>query len=357
MTEQNEVYSRAAAYEDDDGRIVYRASSLGGCAGALVRARLGVTGSAPSDVMQTRFDEGHEYEAEVITRGIGVDFIQVTDRDKLAAWGTLVEHGDVPQIETEIAWSNKVVRCHPDGVVIQGSTLQPYVVEAKFFGDDLFFSTVQSVEVGGMLGLGLTRAWQASVEMLSTGLPLLYIIGRKDVVEVDGERVLRGVGEVWTREFTEPCFDLKAVKARVLEIEGYVARGEMPACPVPFDYPCPYWDSHEQVDKLAIEDEALKAWIDVWKLAKSAHDKATSDLEFARGAVAEQMKELGITGGVCDGVDLALVPEGQGNVSWKAAYDALKREVGRGVDEDKFRGKPRAGYVKIEAKEGGKGGE
>lgn len=346
--ERDEVYSKAAAYEDEDGRVVYRASSLGACDGALVRARLGVTGSSPTDVMQTRFDEGNAYEAEVITRGIGVDFVQVTDPDHLALHGRLVEHGEVPQIETEIAWSNKIVRCHPDGIVTQGSTLQQYVTEAKFFGADLFYDTIRAVERDGMLGLGRTRAWQASVEMLSTGLPLLYIIGLKDVVEVDGERVLRGVGEVWTTEFDTPCYSLKDVKARVLEIEGYVARGEMPPCPVPFDYPCPYWDSHEAVEKVEIDNEVLAAWVDVWRRAKADYEKATEALDFARGAVLEQMKELKVSSGVCDGVEISVVEAGQGNVSWSAAYKALAKITKTDLDDlDAYRGKARAEYVKI----------
>jgi hypothetical protein len=356
VTERDEVYDRAAAYEDEDGRVVYRASSLGACDGALVRARLGVTGSSPTDVMQTRFDEGHEYEAEVITRGIGVDFIQVKEPDHLALHGRLVEHGDIPQIETEIAWGNKVVRCHPDGIVTQGSTLQQYVTEAKFFGSDLFYDTIKAVEKDGMLGLGRTRAWQASVEMLSTGLPLLYIIGLKDVVEVDGERVLRGVGEVWTTEFDTPCYSLRDVKARVLEIEGYVARGEMPPCPVPFDYPCPYWDSHEAVEKAEIDNEVLKEWVGVWRLAAKAKDQADKDLEFAKAAVAEQMCELGLGSGRCDGVDIAVVaPQTQGNISWGKAYKALAKKSGMDVDDfDAFRGQPSKGYVRIqEVKDGG----
>lgn len=351
----DEVFDRAAAYEDADGRIVYRASALGSCPGALVRARLGVTGSMPTDAMQIRYDEGHDYEAEVIMRGLGVDWVQVLDPDKLAFWGKKVVESDAgPQIETEIAWGGdkgKVVRCHPDGIAIRGSTLEPFVVEAKFFADGWFEEATR--DFYAFLDAHPTYKWQASVESISTGLPLLYIIGQKDVIEVDGERVLRGVGEVLTVEVDgDRLYTLKDVKARVLEIEGFVARGEMPPCPVPFDYPCPYWDHHEKAEKDEITDEAMVAWIDVWRRAKDDLVKAESAMEFVRGAIAEQMKELGVTAGVCEGVELATVPaQDKGNVSWKKAYDALKKQTGESVDEDKFRGVARAGYVRIEAKD------
>jgi hypothetical protein len=341
------------AYEDADGKVVYRASSLGSCIGALVRARLGVSGSAPSDMMQERFDEGHAWEERVITAGLGVDFTRVTDRDHLELYGKVVESDSGLQVETELAWSNKIVRCHPDAIAIQGSTLKPYVVEAKFLGEQMF----NDITMRGVWPV--TYQWQKAVEMLSTGLPLLYIIGKK-VVEEDaaGERMV-SLGEVWTEEILTPPMSLAEVKMRVLEVEGYVTRGEMPACPVPLMYPCPYWADHEPAESTRVDesdDEVLKAWVDVWKLAKAASEKADADLEFARKAVAEQIKELGLASARCDGVDITTVTPTQGNVSWAKAYKALSQQTGERVDEDKFRGKVgdatvRIAYVKDKAKE------
>jgi hypothetical protein len=194
MTTRDESFDKPLAYEDGD-KVVYRASGLGACVGALVRARLGVTGSPPSDFMQTRFDEGTDWEAEVIARGLGVDWVQVLDADHLTPFGTVVDadYGRL-QLQTEIAWGNKIIRCHPDAIAIQGSTLRPYVVEAKFLSPDFALEKIKAVDKMGARGLGETYAWQVAVEMLSTGLPCLYVIGFKDVVEVDGERVVRGVG-------------------------------------------------------------------------------------------------------------------------------------------------------------------
>ena len=334
--DRDATYDKPAAYEEGD-RVVYRASSLGSCPGALVRARLGVSGSAPSDMMQERFDEGHAWEARVIAAGLGVDWVQVTERDHLAQYGEVVQDDAGLQVETEIAWSNKVIRCHPDAIAIQGSTLKPYVVEAKFLGEAMF----NDITMRGVWPANYQ--WQKAVEMLSTGLPLLYIIGKKVVTEgADGERVVE-LGEVWTEEVLDPPFSLAEVKMRVLEIEGYVARGEMPKCPLPLMYPCPYWADHEPgagADaRVESDDEVLKAWVDVWRRAKEESDKAVEAVDFARKAVLEQMAELKLESARCDGVDLTVIRPTQGNVSWAKAYKALSMQTKQQVNEDEFRGK------------------
>lgn len=348
MTARDEVYDRPMAYEEDDGRVVYRASSLGSCPGALVRARLGVSGSLPGDVMQERFQEGHDWEARVLAAGLGVDWVQMQEPDHLRAFGTVVEAksaGGGVQVETELAWSNKVIRCHPDAIVVRGSSLEQFVCEVKFLGEQMY----REVTREGKWPVGYE--WQKAVEMLSTGLPMLYVVGEKVVSEgADGKRVVE-LGEVWTEEIAleDVPFSLKDVKARVLEIEGYVARGEMPPCPQPYMYPCPYWDHHEAVGPEVLDDEVLKEWVGVWRLAHKAYETAAKDLDFARAAVLEQMHELRVEGGRCDGVDVAVISaQAKGNVAWKKAYDALVKETGKKVDEDLFRGEPRAEYVKIQ---------
>jgi hypothetical protein len=227
------------------------------------------------------------------------------------------------------------------------------VVEAKFLGEQMF----NDITMRGVWPA--TYQWQKAVEMHSTGLPLLYIIGKKVVEEDEAGNRMVSLGEVWTEEILTPPMTLAEIKMRVLEVEGYVTRGEMPACPTPLMYPCPYWADHEPAESTRVDesdDEVLKAWVDVWKLAKAASEKADADLEFARKAVAEQIKELGLASARCDGVDITTVTPTQGNVSWAKAYKALSQQTGERVDEDKFRGKVgdatvRIAYVKDKAKE------
>ena len=336
QSDRDVVFDKPMAYEEGD-KIIYRASSLGSCPGALVRARLGVSGSAPSDMMQERFDEGTAWEERVLLAGLGVDFTRTVEQDHLALHGEVVQSEAGLQIETELAWSNKVIRCHPDGIATKSTTLEKYVVEVKFLGEQMF----NDITMRGVWPANYQ--WQKAVEMLSTGLPLLYIIGKKVVTEdADGNRVVE-LGEVWTEEVLESPFSLAEVKMRVLEIEGYVARGEMPACPVPLMYPCPYWADHEPgagADaRVESDDEVLKAWIDVWRRAKEESDKAVEAVDFARKAVLEQMAELKLESARCDGVDLTVIRPTQGNVSWAKAYKALSMQTKQQVNEDEFRGK------------------
>ena len=349
MAGRDEVYDKPYAYEDADGRVVYRASSLGACTGALTRARLGVSGALPNDFMAERFQEGHNWEGRVLAAGLGEDWMQIDNPVTLGQWGRVVDSEAGVQVETELAWSNKVVRCHPDAIAAHRETLQPHVVEVKFLGPDMY----DDIVFAGKMSEGYR--WQMAIEMLSTGLPMLYIVGRKVISEdADGNRVVE-LGDVWTKvyELDDVPFSLKDVKARVLEVEGYVARGEVPACPVPFVYPCPYYADHEAREVEEIDNEVLAEWVAVWRLAAKAKETADRDVEFVRKAIAEQMKELGIESGRCAGVDISVIKaQEKGNVSWAKAYKALSQQTGERVDEDQYRGKPTAGYVRVsEAKE------
>lgn len=347
-TTHDPIFDKPAAYEDGD-KIVYRASSLGSCTAALVRARLGVTGSAPSDLMLERFQEGHDWEHDLLVAGFGVDWVQVTMPEHLQLYGKVVQDQAGLQVETEIAWSNKVIRCHPDAIAVHRHSGERVVVEAKFFGEDLYAETLAGVEKDGMLGLGATRSWQASVEMLSTGLPMLYILGRKRVVERDGVRVVTGIDDVTCFEWQDPCWEEKDVKARVLEVEGYVARGEMPTCPVPFDYPCPYWADHEKVEAEELTDEMLVHLVESYERAVSAADRHKTEADQIKRGIDARLTEIEVDGGRCAGWDVARVSERPGNVSWSKWAEKVKKEFpgAKEIDVEEFRGKMVEGGVRM----------
>ena len=357
MADHDDIYDRPLAYEDEDGRIVYRASALGGCDGALVRARLGVTGAPPSDFMQTRFDEGTDWEARVLERGLEVakddglgDWLATQDRGILELHGRVVEAaGDVLQVETEVAWGNKVVRCHPDGILVSRDDLRQAVCEVKFLGPDMAAEKIRGIKKDRLAGLGDSYAWQAAIEMLSTGLPMLYIIGWKSVTEnIKGERVVTiGDVDVFWFDVDDVPFSLKDVKARVLGIEGHVTRGTMPACPVPLMYPCPYWAEHEKVEKAELDDAELVHLLESY--GRNAVRREAMDTEQAeiRKSIQAAMTRLGVTGGRCAGWDVAVMQPRPGNVSWGKAYKALAKMTKQSVNEDEFRGAEVAGGVRI----------
>lgn len=352
MTEaaRDEVYDRPIAYEDDDGSIVYRASSLGMCDGALVRARLGVTGALPSEFMQTRFDEGTAWETRVLEAGLAeTDWFITQNRGILGQYGRAVEAADGLQVETEVAWgaegARKVVRCHPDGILVNREDARQAVCEVKFLGESMYREKVAGLKKDGLRGLGPNYAWQAAIEMLSTGLPMVYVIGEK--ARGDDAVSLSGV-EVFEYGLDELPYSLADVKMRVLQVEGYVARGEMPACPVPFMYPCPYWAEHDKVEKKPdIADEVLEHLVESY--ARAMSNKAAHEAEAAsiKGEITDRLIVLHEDGGSCGGWEMAFVAARPGNVSWGKAYKALAKLSGKSVEEDAYRGAEVAGGLRM----------
>lgn len=354
-TTELSVFDHAAAYEEGES-VVYRASSLGRCIGALVRARLGVTGSPPPPKFRELFDEGHAFEQRVIHAGLGIDWVAL-DGHKLAKYGKVVqdEQGGGEQVETEIRFGRYIIRCHPDAIAANVAGMQDgegaaerAVVEAKFFGPDLFYKTIKQIgdaERAGKnpaLGLGMAYAYQVAIEMHSTGLPLLWVQGLKDR---DGELE---IGEVFTMEVAEPPFTLAEIKARVYEVEGWVARGEMPPCPVPLDYPCPYWDTHDVDAGLeSLDDAVLATLVDSYAMLVEEKETVAEALELAKQNIWERMKGLGVEKGKCNGYQLYPVAPKQGSVSWSKAYAALAKQTGKRVDEDAFRGKVGEEYLVV----------
>lgn len=358
---RDEVFDKPMVYEESDGaggeRVVYRASSLGGCMGALVRTRMGMTPDLPPDLMLERYQEGIDWEGGVIAQGLGDEWAQLTDGIKLSTFGKIVEVEGRLQVEVELAWSNKVVRCHPDAIAIHRQSGKIAVVEAKFLGESMFAEKSLAASFEGPKGLGDMYAWQVAVEMLATGLPMLYLIGKKKI-EGDGEdRKVVGVEEVipYLWEVGEEPWGLKDVKARVLAVEGYAARGEVPACPLPFMYPCGFWRDHDEPDR-TIEDERLEFLVESYARAKANEGAHRDEGERIKKDVDARLRELGVKGGECGGWEIARVETRPGNVSWASAYKALSKQTGERVDEEKYRGKEIAGGVRMTKKKDEKGG-
>lgn len=377
-TAHDDAIDRAPVYIDDDGAVIYRASSLGRCTGALVRARLGVTPSPPPAEMQERFDEGHAWEERVLLAGMGVDWLPL-DARALKHYGRVIEDDRAIggcQVETEIRWGKseqdggrgvKVIRCHPDAIVKHGArmvkdadgTAERRVVEGKFLAKDGFWDTVRAMtdarEEHGIeyesRGLGFPYSMQLAIEMHSTGLPALYVLAMKDRDPSTGEVSL---GEVYEFEVDTPPWSLAEVKARVLEVEGWVARGEMPDCPVPLDYPCPFWQEHEHWgDRVEVNDDAMMVQLTTqYQMAveeKEAIEVLVTDL---RRMILERAKTMNRgTSLRCNGWDVDVVAARDGNVSWKKAYDGLltlaKKAGVEAPATDAYRGEQVAESVKI----------
>lgn len=59
-------YDRDPVYYDEAGKLVIRASALGGCSRCLAAYVHGITPVAPNEVLQKAFDDGHRLEDEIL---------------------------------------------------------------------------------------------------------------------------------------------------------------------------------------------------------------------------------------------------------------------------------------------------
>lgn len=360
------IYDRPNVYEDEDGTMVYRASSLGGCMQGLIYARQGVTASQPPEFMLEKFQEGKDFEDELLRAGLetlGEDWFLAETPEVLGLYGTPVRHDDGWQVEVEVPvrWKGgrAVVRCHPDGIIINRLTQEAKVVEVKFLGDSMFRDYAKR-------GVSFKDfyLWQSRVERVGTGLGLVYIVGEKVRREVGGEEVL-SIGKIKVDQYPLDASgregeNLTAIKARVLEVEKHVREGTTPGCPATFDFPCGYFELHEERDGAGeweeIEDDALKVLAGSYITDMMQRAVLDGTIEEARKQIHKRLGELEKVKGRVEtgmgGLKVSITPGRDGNVSWARAYQGLSKETGVEVDVEKYRGKAVEEGVRLEIEKG-----
>jgi hypothetical protein len=206
---------------------MYRASALGGCLKAQIAEKLNFTAIDTSGKMERFANEGALHEEDVVRR-----LAIVEDRQR--------------EVTLELMPSVVVVG-HLDGIFRAGdvSHLQmPRVLEVKSMSDDAF----KKWKENGWDTAGLVQKykWQVSVYMLATGLGLYFVVKN------------RNTGE-WSEVLVdEPFYSKQDILSRVLEIEKWVRRGELPEeCDVK-NFPCPFYYLEQQESLELAEDEALE---------------------------------------------------------------------------------------------------
>ncbi len=225
---------RPSVYHDPDiDRWVYRASALGSCERELIAHRRGMSGSPTPDWLQTRFDEGHDWEDRILAKfeednGCSLDSHQsqaiIEVGKKAAVRGSL-----------DAMW-------HP---TLRGGV----VVDAKFLGPDLYLK----LQRGGISAFPHYQ-WQQAAYAHAVGADRVCLaMGLKDIEGEGDERVVTGIKEMhylWVDIDQLPT--LGQIKARVLRLEKLAEGDGWPDCPSPFQYPCPFDYLHDEVD-VAIE--------------------------------------------------------------------------------------------------------
>lgn len=272
--------NRPSVYFDPDVDLwIYRASALGSCERELVAHRRGMSGSPTPDWLQVRFDEGHDWEDRILARTEDDTGQKVTDRQR--------------QLLLPVG-KHAAVRGSIDGYIDR------CIVDAKFLGPDLY-AKLKAKGIAGMeqyawQQAAYAHAWNLFVE----GGPLkadriMLAMGLKDIEGEGEERRIVGIKEM--HYLYVPLKELPTaakIKARVMRLEKMAQGDDWPACPQPFQYPCPFDHLHDEVDD-AVEVEGewaekLEQAAECNRLARENEGVAKELKAKARGLVEEVLK-------------------------------------------------------------------
>lgn len=213
---------RPNVYVENDVAI-YRASSVGNCVKGLVAARLGMEPGPHPDWLLEKFAQGNVNEPIILMMLEENHHVSMWTDLELEAAGYVLDDGQV-LVELPVG-SGVRIRGHLDGIGDDGDVV--YVVEAKAFGESFW----DKYDKEGITGFPYYSA-QLAIYMAATGLPGLFVIGRKDT---DGV-----VNEIRVTHFDEPPVNVGLVKAKVAKVERAAASGELPGCDVK-QYPCQWF--------------------------------------------------------------------------------------------------------------------
>lgn len=208
---------------------VYRASELGGCVKAQAAKQLGFMPLSTERFFGQLGHEGNLHEKDVLERE--------------GAYNSQLE------VVLDVIGGVQVVG-HIDGL------LDPYVVEVKSMGKDAF----DNWKIGrwGTPGLVQRYKWQVSVYMLALDRPLKFIVKCRDT------------GEIHATFVDEPFYGKQDVLRRIVEIEKWVRRGELPdECSVGM-FPCPFYYLEAQQSLEVMEDDVIDELARMYEDAKVA---------------------------------------------------------------------------------------
>ena len=200
--------NRPSAY-DEDGTSIYRASSIGKCTTALVAAKLGfkpARGEYQQGILDNAAYEGSSQESVIIDT--------LKEREGWRVWGgqEVMEHKVIPKV---------IVRGHIDGFCIPKGARNDRLLEIKTMSESRFKSwkgAGPNVRARLMSEGFITYGWQISMYMHAYGLPAMYVVKN------------RNTGELMIEELKLPTVDMKAIRKKVIEVEMWSKRDELPPC-------------------------------------------------------------------------------------------------------------------------------
>jgi|LakMenEpi03Aug12_release.lakeMendotaPanAssembly.Ray.scaffolds.fasta_scaffold07683_13 hypothetical protein len=269
---------KPARYIDDDGTIIYRASSLGTCDGVMLGIAAGRTPNQPPEWLQTIFDEGHTAEPMILGMLLGSG----PDRAGLV-------------LDTQTEWDLYIGEINDRPVIVRGHSdgwdpAADVIVECKKFRSSTWPKFLSAkIEVSDLY------PWQTSAYMHAAGQagygPRLLFVG--------GHWQNDTVSEIAVFEYADPPIALSAIRKRIARWENMIAEGidvtDLAGCSARF-YPCPMWGKGCPAETEPVNDIELSGeWADLaatYIAELDALSASTRDHDAALKAAKTRKKEL-----------------------------------------------------------------
>lgn len=244
---------RAAVYEED-GKVYYRASSLGGCLTMLAAARQQLEAQPPSGKQLEIYEAGNDAEDWVLGNHLMI--------------GNLQE-------EVVLSVTKRIsVVGHIDGEYVDGDyPAKLPIVEIKSQSPDLF--DVWTPDYWTEDELWKKYAWQVSAYMLAKGKQLEMIRVRREEPLI--------FQSVQTIE--KPFHTLDEIRNRILTVEALAADSITP-CTTP-NFFCPYPYLHPQPEP--IEDTEMEGLVVEYLAAKSRVDTESSRVKAIKADIEKRL--------------------------------------------------------------------
>jgi len=313
--------NRPPRYVEEDGRIIYRASSLGVCDKVFVALALGYDPKAHPQWFQDILDEGTEQEAvirEQYEKDTGlqvVDVGRVLEMEVLdGVWIRGSIDGIVPDLTTPAIWDAKKIRTS---------------------------GWARYLRVGVEFQANYPMQFSAYMHMFENETDIMpdFVMagGHYETMgdEDKGETVSRAITEVSVHTYTDPMVSLRAIKQVIVRRERLIAEtgviGEV-ACTSKM-YPCPFYYLHDEDDEFEPptrpSDDTVAPLLTEW-----------AEVDAALKPLNREVKQLGDRKKVLqDGVKAWMELSGQ------ESGEVSQVTVGDTEFAVKYLTSPRAGYV------------
>jgi hypothetical protein len=247
-----------SVYVREDGKIVYRASDIGGCVTRLAASRQGQQKTEPKEFVQMVFDRGNEVE------------------DKFFARCPELAHYRQLEVVLEITGKISVVG-HLDAYA------EDHLIEVKRQATKEWEKWTWDSWTDDPLWV--KYSWQISACMLGLGWGKDPFNLPAWVFRVNGDD-----GREACVEVKEPFWSKEDIRARVLEVEA-LAHEDKLVCVTP-DFFCQYQYLHQD-DKEIVDDDELERLVDEYQQAKIVMDAGGVRMSAARAGIVERMGEKG----------------------------------------------------------------